>query len=99
MRYERRVCECGRSWGLYETVEQARIGGAAIPLGIGNRSLVDALEDRPAEGDGSRFLAFVIPVKCDTVQDEGNGATLKFRGKKARQEEVFEMLKEIYIES
>lgn len=92
LRFERRTCECGKSWGHYENDEDARIGGAAIPLGIGNRSLVDALEARPASGQGRPFLAFVIPVACPSVTDEGHGATLKFRGSQTKTIEMMEAL-------
>jgi hypothetical protein len=92
LRYERRECECGKSWGLYEDERHARIGGVAVPLGIGNGSLVDALEDRTAEGKGPTFLAFVIPVNSDSITDEGAGSKLKFRGKKARTIDLIEAL-------
>lgn len=92
LRFEQRSCECGKSWGRYEDEEHARIGGAAVPLGIGNRSLVDALEIRPADGKGATFLAFVIPVQSPSITDEGHGATLKFRGSKTRTLEMMEAL-------
>ncbi|BBN90565.1 MULTISPECIES: hypothetical protein [Rhodocyclales] len=92
LRFEQRTCECGKSWGRYEDEEHARIGGAAVPLGIGNRSLVDALESRPADGKGTTFLAFVIPLQSPSVTDEGHGATLKFRGSKTRTLEMMEAL-------
>jgi hypothetical protein len=64
----RRDCLCGKSWGMYlENGLDADIGGRAIPLGFANSSFVAALKARPATGDGSRFEAFVIPEKCDTV--------------------------------
>lgn len=92
LRFEQRTCECGKSWGHYVDEKQAVIGGAAIPLGIGNRSLVDALESRPAEGQGTTFVAFVIPMQSPSVVDEGRGATLQFRGNKTRTIELMEAL-------
>lgn len=89
---QRRTCACGKSWGLYEDDLNARIGGSAIPLGIGGRSLVDALESRPEEGKGASFAAFVIPVKVPTITDEGTGSSLKFRGRVSRTVEIFESL-------
>ncbi len=94
LRFEQRTCECGQSWGHYEDQEHARLGGAAIPLGIGNRSLVDALESRPADGQGTPFLAFVIPVQCPSITDDGHGSTLKFRGTKTKRVEIMEALLE-----
>jgi len=88
LRFKRRTCECGKSWGNYEDNDLAKIGGAAIPLGIGNAGLVDALESRPMSGQGERFLAFVIPVEVPSITDEGHGSTLKFRGKKTRMIEL-----------
>lgn len=70
----------------------AQIGGAAIPLGIGNRSLADALEARPEDGDGSHFVAFVISKNTPSITDIGNGASLKFRGSKTRTIELMEAL-------
>lgn len=65
------TCRCGKSSGQYlADGVQARLRGDAIPLGILNSSFVAAIRDRPEEGLGERFEAFVIPVKCPTVSYE-----------------------------
>lgn len=64
----RRTCECGAAWGHYlEDNLHAAIGASAIPLGFRNDEFARDLRARPAVGLGSRFAAFVIPEKCDTV--------------------------------
>jgi len=69
---KKRTCECGASWGHYEEdLLHSVIGGRAVPLGLVNSEFHMALYDRPKEGLGSRFTAFVIPEKCDTVREEG----------------------------
>jgi len=63
-----RFCECGKSWGQYHKDGlNADIGGEAIPLGFANQSFIKALKDRPEEGEGSRFEAFVIPKKASSM--------------------------------
>jgi len=62
-------CECGDSWGEYKGDLFAEVYGKAIPLGFANSSFVQALKNRPDEGLGSRFEAFVIPRHCDTVKE------------------------------
>ena len=70
--YDLRRCACGEAWGYYrDDGLNAVVGGGAIPLGIENSSLVKALKNRPVDGMGARFEAFVIPEKCPTVVDEG----------------------------
>lgn len=65
-----RECECGTSYGRYEDDGyNAKIGGKAIPVGIDNVSFVQALQERPKEGLGSVFNAFVIPEKCPTIKN------------------------------
>jgi len=62
------VCKCGASKGWYlNDGLHAMIQGAAIPLGIANRSFVTALDNRPESGMGECFEAFVIPHDCPTV--------------------------------
>lgn len=65
-----RQCECGKSTGRYLDEVNAITTGLAIPLGIANPSLLEALNNRPEEGLGSRFEAFVIPRKCPTIKQE-----------------------------
>ena len=66
------VCRCGHSWGEYLDPVNARIGGKAIPLGIGNSSLETAIKHRPLKGQGHEFLAFVIPEECAAVEVEND---------------------------
>lgn len=67
-----RTCECGGAWGHYRRDGlRAVVGGSAIPLGFRNDEFVAALRNRPAEGLGSPFAAFVIPHACDTVEHLG----------------------------
>lgn len=88
LQVEKRVCQCGKSWGHYTGELHATIGGSAVPLGFDNRSLSDAMEQRPAEGLGSTFAAFVIPKACPTVTDDGDGATLAYIGHTTRHNEM-----------
>lgn len=64
----KRRCFCGSSWGQYTDYVNAIIGGEAIPIGFSNPHFTQALKDRPEEGNGSEFKAFVIPVRCPTIK-------------------------------
>ena len=66
---EKRFCKCGKSWGNYTDDINAEIGGLAVPIGFENSSFVKAFKNRPKEGLGSRFDAFVIPEKCPTIKE------------------------------
>lgn len=70
--FEERSCKCGKSKGKYEADGlNATISGVAIPLGFDNQSFREALQTRPKFGpSGSIFTAFVIPKKCDTVEEK-----------------------------
>jgi len=62
------MCNCGASSGWYEDDGlHATIQGRAIPLGFNNSSLVEAIRNRPEDGAGEVFTAFVIPKDCPTV--------------------------------
>lgn len=64
----KRKCICGNSWGYYyEDGLDAAIGGKAIPIGFNNQDLLRALKNRPQDGMGERFEAFVIPIECPTI--------------------------------
>jgi hypothetical protein len=65
--HDQRFCRCRKSWGRYLTETKAEAGGRAVPLGIANDSFRTALHQRPADGLGARFEAFVIARKCPTV--------------------------------
>lgn len=66
--YEKRTCKCGKSSGWYNDVLYAYISGDAIPLGFDNAEFRRAIEERPGDGLGKMFSAFVIPKKCATVE-------------------------------
>jgi hypothetical protein len=71
---KKRFCQCKRSWGYYkEDGLHAVIGGLAIPVGFANPSFYDAIFNRPNEGMGSKFEAFIIPHKCPTIEEEEHG--------------------------
>lgn len=63
-----RSCRCGESHGRYVDSIDAEISGKAIPIGFANHSFFMALQDRPEEGAGSTFTAFVIPKSCPSVK-------------------------------
>jgi len=66
---EPRRCRCGETWGKYlpNGLDAQYAGDGAIPLGFGNTSLMFAIANRPEEGMGKAFTAFVIPVECPTM--------------------------------
>lgn len=61
-----RSCGCGDSWGWYVNDVLAEYGGEAIPVGIDNRDLLDAINRYPDE----RFTirCWVMPPTCATMQ-------------------------------
>ena len=62
-------CDCGSSWGMYESDGlKAVYGGNAVPLGIDYELFHLAIDYRPDGGRGQVFDAFVIPKKCDTFK-------------------------------
>lgn len=64
-----RTCYCRRFMGRYTDDLNAEIAGKAIPLGIDNGSFADAIAERPDNGMGRPFTAFVIPRRCPTVKE------------------------------
>ncbi len=64
-----RACKCETSWGYCKANGlNALYFGLAIPLGFANSTLVQAIRNRPDEGRGERFEAFVIPKSCPTFR-------------------------------
>lgn len=60
-------CSCGRSKGKYINQQLAEYTGeCALPIGLSNPSLLQAIKDQPNEGMGKEFTAFVIPKNCKT---------------------------------
>lgn len=62
------VCKCGWCYGAYLNDLHAFYSRAAIPLGIINSSLVNAIKNQPESGNGREFTAFVIPKECPTFK-------------------------------
>ncbi len=62
------VCTCGQSKGRYTDNLNAEYSGKAIPLGIANSGLIEAIRARPDIGDGSTFEAWVMPKDCPTFK-------------------------------
>ncbi len=66
---EWRRCKCKKVGGTYkEDGLHAEITKKAVPLGFNNYQFLLAMSNRPKEGMGERFEAFIIPDKCDTIQ-------------------------------
>ena len=66
---ELRYCLCGKCSGQYTDGLNAWYKGEhAVPLGIANQTLVEAIDKQPQEGMGANFDAFVIPVICKTFK-------------------------------
>lgn len=64
-----RDCGCGACGGTYaHDGLNATYWGDCVPIGFANSSLVKALKNRPREGRGECFEAFVIPSKCPTME-------------------------------
>jgi hypothetical protein len=65
---ETRHCGCGKCSGRYkgDRLNAWYMGESAVPLGIANISLSDAVINRPKSGAGEYFKAFVVPIKCHT---------------------------------
>ena len=63
-------CECHRTWGYYKgTGSLIEISAGAIPIGISDIGLHKALEERPDDGLGAVFEAYVIPRDCKNIEE------------------------------
>lgn len=69
------TCRCGKSFGQYAADGlYAFYGDRAVPLGIENKSFLQAIQNSPeGPGLGEKFEAFVIPRICDTFRRVPNG--------------------------
>jgi hypothetical protein len=66
-----RACRCGETRGRYVgDIDAIYSGEPAVPLGIENSSFAKAVTLQPPYGDGYRFEAFVIPMKCAAFTKE-----------------------------
>jgi hypothetical protein len=63
---ELKYCNCKESSGKYLDKLNAVYSGPCIPIGIDNRSLLQAIKNQPLWGFGYEFTAFVIAKTCDT---------------------------------
>jgi len=61
-------CNCGKCYGKYVDNLNAVINKEAIPLGVNNFSFASSINNRPKEGIGKTFEAFVISEECDTIK-------------------------------
>ena len=52
-----------------------------IPLGINNKSLKEAIRNRPKRGMGVEFSSFVIPLQCESIKEDENYNQEKFHGR------------------
>ncbi len=70
-------CKCGKAKGKYVDYQFAEYSGmSAVPLGISNPSLFNAVLNQPPNGMGELFTAFVIPNFCETfvyIDSDGSG--------------------------
>jgi hypothetical protein len=65
--FSEKTCQCGFTRGMYLNQRLAEYyGNYAVPIGITNDSLINAIKNQPNEGMGEIFKAFVIPVNCFT---------------------------------
>lgn len=68
---EPRWCKCGECGGQYvdeDGLNALYWGRDAVPLGFSNPTLAEAVHRQPAGGMGEKFVAFVIPKRCDTFR-------------------------------
>ncbi|MGJ9458513.1 hypothetical protein [Oceanobacillus sp. CF4.6] len=65
--YSIKKCSCGKVEGKYiDNINAVYKGGVAVPMGISNPSLLEAIRNQPEKGMGEEFTAFTIPKKCPT---------------------------------
>lgn len=66
---KKKSCSCGQASGEYVDRVNAKVSGG-IALGFLNNEFIEALRNRPVDGMGEEFTAFVIPHKCKTITKE-----------------------------
>lgn len=60
-------CSCGKTKGQYiDHLNAIYEGDSAMPIGISNPSLREAIINQPEEGMGKEFTSFTIPRNCPT---------------------------------
>ncbi|QVY61950.1 hypothetical protein [Cytobacillus gottheilii] len=65
-------CSCGKTKGQYiDNLYAIYEGASAMPIGISNPSLKEAISNQPDEGLGKEFTAFIIPRNCPTFFRRG----------------------------
>ena len=69
---EKRFCMCKRVWGRLDTTDpdcmRVIVSDTAIVLGIDNRTLRNAVINRPTVGWGGCFNTFVIAKQNEVVK-------------------------------
>lgn len=77
LRYEKKTCSCGQTWGHYlEDGLHAKYGGPCLPLGFANGSFITALRNQPEKDWGKDFTAFVIQKECPTMERIGEAPVI-----------------------
>jgi hypothetical protein len=68
---QERHCLCGKTKGHYvDNINAVYSGINAVPLGFHNSRFISALLQRPQEGLGKEFTAFVIPHVNPSFKEE-----------------------------
>lgn len=67
-----KMCSCGKTKGQYiDNLYAIYEGDSAMPIGISNPSLKEAIINQPDKGLGKEFTAFTIPRSCPTFIKKG----------------------------
>jgi hypothetical protein len=65
----RTYCQCRKSWGYYKKDGRyAVVNEKAIPIGLNNYGLEDAIVNRPERSPGIAFHAWVFPRKTVRIE-------------------------------
>lgn len=65
-----RTCKCGKCGGRYlNDLDAVYWGSTALPIGFANSTLAEAVHSRPTKGNGSRFMAWVMPLSVPTMKE------------------------------
>lgn len=72
LNFKVKKCSCGKTKGQYlDPLNAIYEGNSAMPLGISNPSIKEAILNQPDEGMGEKFTAFTIPKYCPTFIKRG----------------------------
>lgn len=68
---QEKSCLCGKTKGHYvDNINAVYSGSGAVPIGFHNQSFIRSLLQRPQEGMGKEFTAFVIPYTNPSFKEE-----------------------------